>query len=65
MKKTTLFYQVNLTTKAKEIINEILKAIDCECEIYQVYCAPSYVKEVWFDVNENDVDYVKNKMSEC
>lgn len=65
MKKKTLFYQVNLTGKVKEIINEICSTIECEYEIYQAYCAPSFVKEIWFNVNEDDVEYVNNKMSEC
>ena len=59
----TLFYQVRWTKKIENIVNSICKAIDCECNVCQVFGAPMSEKEFWFGVKEKDIDFVKNQMN--
>jgi hypothetical protein len=59
----TLFYQVHWTKKIENIVKGICEAIDCECDVCQVFGAPSSGKEIWFSVKEEDIDFVKNQMN--
>ena len=58
----TLVYQVNWSKKIENIVKRICETIDCECVVNKVTCAPMKVKEIWFDVKEKDIDFVRNQM---
>lgn len=60
----TLFYQVKWTKKIENTVKLICDDIDCECAVYPVFGAPANVKEIWFAVKEEDIDYLKRQMSE-